>query len=288
MSKQYLKQFSLILLVAIAVVVVLLIRQNSAAPAPGDANTGADAPRQLAPVAGLPRMVELGADKCIPCQQMKPILDSLRADFADQLGVEFIHVYNEEEKAEPYSIRLMPTQVFLSEDGEELFRHEGFFSRDDILAKWTSLGYEFEPATGEGTASETTADAAIDPAFRLEVIYLHPTLRCEACLAAEKHAEAALHLLFQEDLDSGFIRWAALNYEDGPGGAKYAKRYGVEEGSALILSEFIDNEQGRWQVLDRALEVGLDRDTTIGYLSTALNEFLQQCELHEDAAEPGP
>jgi thioredoxin len=288
MDKQYLKQFSLVLLVAISVVVVILLRQESAAPTPGDANTGADAPVQLAPAAGLPRLIELGADKCIPCQQMKPILDSLRADFDDQFGVEFIHVYEEKERAEPYAIRLMPTQVFLNEDGEELFRHEGFFSRDDILAKWREFGYEFASEAGEGTAAETMANAAVDSDFRIEVIYLHPTLRCEACLAAEKHAEAALHEFFQADIDSGFLRWAAFNLEEGPGGTKYAKRFGVEEGSALILAEYIGNEPGRWQELDRVLEVGMDRDATIGYLTTALSEFVQQCELPEPATETGP
>jgi len=39
-------------------------------------------------------------------------------------------------------IGLIPTQVFFAADGSELFRHEGFFGRDDILAKWRELGVE--------------------------------------------------------------------------------------------------------------------------------------------------
>ena len=32
--------------------------------------------------------------------------------------------------------------LFHAADGSELFRHEGFFSREDILAKWRELGVD--------------------------------------------------------------------------------------------------------------------------------------------------
>jgi thioredoxin 1 len=32
--------------------------------------------------AGLPKLVDLGAGKCIPCRMMKPILDELVRDYA--------------------------------------------------------------------------------------------------------------------------------------------------------------------------------------------------------------
>ena len=37
-----------------------------------------------------------------------------------------------------------PQYKIFSATGEELFRHEGFFSREDILAKWRDLGVEIE------------------------------------------------------------------------------------------------------------------------------------------------
>ena len=39
--------------------------------------------------------------------------------------------------------RSIPTQIFFNELGEELFRHVGFISEDDILAKWAEFGYVF-------------------------------------------------------------------------------------------------------------------------------------------------
>ena len=59
---------------------------------------------------------------------------------AEYFAVEFIDVWKDPEAAKPFAISLIPTQVFLSASGEELFRHEGFFSREEILAKWNELG----------------------------------------------------------------------------------------------------------------------------------------------------
>jgi hypothetical protein len=37
---------------------------------------------------------------------------------------------------------MIPTQIFYDASGKERFRHEGFFSKEDILAKWTELGID--------------------------------------------------------------------------------------------------------------------------------------------------
>jgi thioredoxin 1 len=105
---------------------------------------------RAADVPALPRLVDLGAGKCIPCKQMKPILADLTRDYADQFTVVFIDVWENRGEGEKYGIRMIPTQIFYGADGKELARHEGFFSKEAILAKWRELGV----AIGEpGTAS---------------------------------------------------------------------------------------------------------------------------------------
>lgn len=94
--------------------------------------------------APLPRLLDLGAGKCVPCKAMAPILDEMKETFAGQLDVVFIDVWENEGVGEEYDIRIIPTQIFFDDEGSELFRHEGFFSRTDMLAKWKELGYEFE------------------------------------------------------------------------------------------------------------------------------------------------
>ena len=72
-----------------------------------------------------------------------PILDEMRETFAGQLYVCFVDVKKNAEAARDYSVRIIPTQIFLDESGNELFRHQGFFSREDMLAEWEKLGYAF-------------------------------------------------------------------------------------------------------------------------------------------------
>jgi len=96
------------------------------------------------PASGIPRLVDLGSDSCGPCKAMSPILDEMRETFDGQFAVEFIDVRKDRDAVTTYGVKLIPTQVFLDADGNELFRHEGFFSREDILATWREHGYEFE------------------------------------------------------------------------------------------------------------------------------------------------
>ena len=91
----------------------------------------------------LPRLVDVGADKCIPCIKMAPILDQLREDFAGRMEVKFVDAWKNREEAARFGVRMIPTQIFYAADGEELFRHTGFYSRAQILGKWRELGYEF-------------------------------------------------------------------------------------------------------------------------------------------------
>jgi thioredoxin 1 len=119
--------------VVVAAAVVLAAR-------PGGSGGGVPS----APAAGrpVPRLVDVGAGKCIPCKAMAPILEQLRADYAGRLEVTFVDAWKFPDAAAPYRIHLIPTQIFYAADGRELARHEGFMSREDILARWKALGVE--------------------------------------------------------------------------------------------------------------------------------------------------
>jgi thioredoxin 1 len=88
----------------------------------------------------LPRLVDLGAGHCIPCKEMAPILEELKNELKGKVVVEVIDLNENPSAADEYRIRVIPTQIFFSADGEELYRHEGFFPKEDILAKLTELG----------------------------------------------------------------------------------------------------------------------------------------------------
>jgi thioredoxin len=92
----------------------------------------------------LPRMIDLGADKCIPCKTMAPILEKLKTDLAGQCDVTFIDVWKNPAEGPKYGIKVIPTQIFFDAEGQELFRHEGFFSREDILGTFRKHGITFQ------------------------------------------------------------------------------------------------------------------------------------------------
>jgi thioredoxin 1 len=114
----------------------------TAAPRPSEVLAAAQPPIVSTAPQKLPKLLDLGATKCIPCKKMAPILEELKKEYAGKLEVEFIDVWQNPDAANKYGIQLIPTQIFYDATGKELFRHEGFFGRDDILGKWKVLGLD--------------------------------------------------------------------------------------------------------------------------------------------------
>ena len=120
--------------------IALLVVLALAAAAPAVA-------RKAPKPAALPRLVDLGAQKCIPCKRMAPILEALKVDYAGVADVEFIDVWKNPQAGKAHGIRLIPTQIFFDRTGRERFRHEGFFSREEIERIFKdSLGVAVRPA----------------------------------------------------------------------------------------------------------------------------------------------
>jgi len=88
----------------------------------------------------LPRFLELGADQCVPCKMMQPVLEEIRCDYSGQLQVDFIDVWKDPKQSQQYAISSIPTQIVFDVQGKEVFRHIGFFPKDQILKKFEELG----------------------------------------------------------------------------------------------------------------------------------------------------
>lgn len=99
-----------------------------------------DNPIDKARKSGKPTIVDLGADGCRPCDMMTPILESLKKDYAGKANVLFVHVRKEQILATRYGVQSIPVQVFFDKDGKEVFRHVGFFPKDQITAKLAEIG----------------------------------------------------------------------------------------------------------------------------------------------------
>lgn len=122
--------------------------------------------------ASLPRLVDLGRETCIPCKMMMPVLAELRKEYAGRLNVEFVNTEENPDEAVKYGIKLIPTQIFFDADGKELFRHEGFFAKDDILAKWKELGVDLSNSASRTPAFDRLTPAQPDTRPRDTVCYM--------------------------------------------------------------------------------------------------------------------
>lgn len=71
---------------------------------------------------------------------MQPVMKALEEQYGDQLRIVFYDVWEDDRPARTYGIRVIPTQVFLDEAGEEFHRHEGFYPLDQIKAMLAERG----------------------------------------------------------------------------------------------------------------------------------------------------
>jgi len=77
-------------------------------------------------------MLELGSVGCIPCEQMKPVMEKLRTNYKGKLEVFFIDVRRDRDAARRFGIFVIPTQVFLDKNGKEFHRHVGYYAYEEI------------------------------------------------------------------------------------------------------------------------------------------------------------
>ncbi|WP_310322015.1 thioredoxin family protein [Hydrogenophaga palleronii] len=92
--------------------------------------------------AGKPTVIEFGANACVSCREMKPVLAALAQSHGDRITVLDLDILKERHLIRQNQIRLMPTQVFFDAQGRETGRNMGKISAEDIL---TRLGVPHAP-----------------------------------------------------------------------------------------------------------------------------------------------
>jgi thioredoxin 1 len=92
------------------------------------------------PVKDMVTMVDLGADKCIPCKLMAPILRDLQKEYEGKAAIRFIDVWKHPEEQKKFRAFVIPTQIFYDKEGKEIYRHQGFLGKDSIVAVLKEAG----------------------------------------------------------------------------------------------------------------------------------------------------
>ena len=92
------------------------------------------------PVKGMVTMVDLGANECIPCKMMVPVMEKVKKKYQRKAAIVFIDVWKDKEPAKRFGIRAIPTQIFFDKEGKEVFRHEGFMGEAEIDRVFKKMG----------------------------------------------------------------------------------------------------------------------------------------------------
>jgi len=111
--------------------------QKITAKAP-ESNTEEDFKQALA--SGKPILVDFGANSCVPCRQMRPILREIDKEYTGRARTLVIDVYKYQNLAREYKVQLIPTLVFFDSKGKEVFRHVGVLDKEKIVAKLKEIG----------------------------------------------------------------------------------------------------------------------------------------------------
>jgi len=89
---------------------------------------------------GKPVLVDFGRTTCAPCRLIKPVLEELSKELEGRVHVLIIDTDEFGYLPKRYDVWIIPTQIFFDASAKELYRHKGFMSKENLLAKLEELG----------------------------------------------------------------------------------------------------------------------------------------------------
>ncbi len=115
-----------------------LLKKLTAVPPGMETQSEEDFRKALA--GGKPMVVDFGSNSCIPCRQLRPVLQKIRRDCDGRLQVLIIDIRNTQTLADEYQIQVIPTVVFFDPSGKEVFRHQGFMGEEQVKEQLRKMG----------------------------------------------------------------------------------------------------------------------------------------------------
>lgn len=88
---------------------------------------------------GRPVMADFGRGICTWCKEMEEVINRVRPDFEDRVTILTVNIDEEPAASRRWKVRALPYQVFLDASGEEVWRHGGKLSEEELREKLTEL-----------------------------------------------------------------------------------------------------------------------------------------------------
>jgi len=115
-------------------------RLKGLATRPAELGTDTEEALSKALKSGRPVLVDFGSNSCIPCRQLRPILQEIKKEQEGKLEVLVIDIYKHRSLAAQHRIQVMPTLVFFDSTGKEVFRRQGFMPKTALMEELKKVG----------------------------------------------------------------------------------------------------------------------------------------------------
>jgi thioredoxin 1 len=85
----------------------------------------------------LPKIIELGAEWCVPCRKFKPIFDRAKSKFGSKADFQQIDYDTDEGQkfAEEHNMKAVPTIWVVDAQGKTVYRHSGAIDEATFTAQ---------------------------------------------------------------------------------------------------------------------------------------------------------
>ncbi len=129
----------------IVILVITMVKQGSDTQATAGSGSAVNASLPSAQLEqalaqNLPVMVFMHSTDCVPCKQMSEIVDQVYPDFADQIALVDVNVYDRlnEPLMQNLGLQVIPTSVFFNRQGKSS-RVMGVISPDELRSQFQEL-----------------------------------------------------------------------------------------------------------------------------------------------------
>jgi len=104
-------------------------------------STATESPLDEALTNGEPTLAGFAGEEC-GCKDMRPTLEELADEYDGRCNIVIVEVMSHKDLARQYQITLTPAQVFLDSSGQEITRHVGYWSKEDVIDQLAKIGVE--------------------------------------------------------------------------------------------------------------------------------------------------
>ena len=85
-----------------------------------------------------PALIDFYASWCGPCQRLSPVLESISEEFAGKIDIYKVNVDSEEQLADAFAVRTIPTLIFIPMSGVPE-RTMGAMSEQELRTRLNNL-----------------------------------------------------------------------------------------------------------------------------------------------------